>query len=155
MNRRLAGICLLGLGLIASLGISRFPASSAPISVQHVGTSPIGKFLTHEVTKEIAANQELHVGGDAEDGWKIVLLTSDGQGTTFYSVVLVRKQFEAVFDQYVFSFQGICPAERLQLCAREIVGKVREPISQFEADWEEMSTPDADGGRQRDASTTG
>lgn len=153
MNRLSRGVCLLGLGLIASLAIPRSPASSSPISVQHIGISQIGKFLAHHLTEEIAANPALHLTDDAEEGWKVVLLTSEGEGATFYSVVLVRKQFDQVFDQYVFAFQGVCAVAALQNCAREIVAKVEEPIAQFETDWRDLSEPDAEAARQSEAAT--
>ena len=146
MNRTSRGVCLLGLGLglFASLAIPWSPASSSPISVQHIGAGELGKFLAHHLNEEIGANPELHLSDNADEGWKVVLLTSEGEGATFYSVVLVRKQFDQVFDQYVFAFQGVCSAERLQACAREIVEKVEEPIAQFETDWRDLSQPDAE-----------
>lgn len=153
MNRLSKGICLLGLGLIASLAIPQSPASSSPISVQHMGASQVGKFLAHHLTEEIAANPVLHLTDDAEEGWKVVLLTSEGEGATFYSVVLVRKQFDQVFDQYVSAFQGVCAVTRLQNCAREIVAKVEEPIAQFETDWPELSALDAEAEVQSEAAT--
>jgi hypothetical protein len=147
VDRVSKGFCVLALGLMASLGFAYFPASSAPISVEHIGTNKIGKFLASEVTEQISASQSLRVGEDAADGWKLVLLTSDGEGATFYSVVVVRKQAEQVFDQYVLVFHGICAVDRLEHCAGEIVRKAQEPITQFEAEWREMSGPDTKVGR--------
>lgn len=145
MNRLSRGVCLLGLGLIASLAIPWSPASSSPISVQHIGGGNVGKFLAHHLTEEIAVNPALNLSDDAEEGWKVVLLTSEVEDAAFYSVVLVRKQFDQVFDQYVFAFQGVCSVERLQNCAREIVAKAEEPIAQFETNWRDLSEPDAEG----------
>jgi hypothetical protein len=149
------GFCLVGLGLIGALGIARAPASSAPISLQHIGANKVGKFLAHEVTEEISANQVLRLGQDADDGWKLVLLTSDAENATFYSVVLVRKQFDDVFDQYVFAFQGMCAAEQLRSCARDIVGRVQEPIAQFESDWRDLSEAPPEPERKGEAATSG
>jgi hypothetical protein len=134
-------IGLVAVGLIAAIGIARVPASSAPVSLQHIGDSKAGTSLASAVTEEISATQILRVGQDADEGWKLVLLTSNAEadGTTFYSVVLVRKQFDDVFDQYVFAFQGRCAAEQLQTCARDIVGRVQEPIAQFESNWRDLS----------------
>lgn len=157
MNRQSRGVCLLGLGLglglFASLAIPWSPASSSPISVQHIGAGQIGRFLTHHLNEEIGANPELHLSDDADEGWKVVLLTSEGEGSTFYSAVLVRKQFDQVFDQYVFAFQGVCAVARLQNCAREIVAKLKEPIAQFETDWRDLSEPDAEAVGQSQAVT--
>jgi len=132
-----------------------FSASSAPISIQQIGVDRVGKFLAREVSEEISVNPALRVGGDAEEGWKLVILTSESDEATFYSVVLVRKRFEEIFDQYVFAFNGICAVERLRYCAREIVGNIREPIAQFETDWRDLSQPDDEVGPAGDAATGG
>jgi hypothetical protein len=139
------GIGLVAVGLIAAIGIARVPAYSAPVSLQHIGDSKAGTSLAGAVSEEISTNQILRVGQDADEGWKLVLLTSNAEGdaevhgATFYSVILVRKQFDDVFDQYVFAFQGRCAAEQLQTCARDIVGRVQEPIAQFESNWRDLS----------------
>lgn len=155
MNRTSRGVCLLGLGLglFASLAIPWSPASSSPISVQQIGSGQLGKFLAHHLNEEIGANSDLHLSDNADEGWKVVLLTSEGGGSTFYSAVLVRKQFDQVFDQYVFAFQGVCALTRLENCAREIVAKVKEPITQFETDWRDLSEPDEEAEGQNQAAT--
>lgn len=132
------GLVCLGIGLIAFLTFSRSHAASAPISVEHTGTSQVGRFLAHEVKQTIAASQTLGLGDEADEGWELILITSEKESATFYSVVLVRKQFEDVFDQYVIAFHGTCTAEQLQQCAREIVNKVEEPAVQFEANWRDQ-----------------
>lgn len=138
MGRITKGLVVLGLGLFAGLAIARSQAASAPISVQHIGTSQTGRFLEHEVKQAIAASSTLGMGEEADEGWKLILLTSEKEGAAFYSVVLVRKQFEEVFDQYVVAFHGICTVEQLPDCAREIVGKVEEPAVQFETNWRDQ-----------------
>ncbi|MEO0056681.1 MAG: hypothetical protein RIT17_111, partial [Pseudomonadota bacterium] len=128
MGKLSKSIGLVAVGLIAAIGIARVPVSSAPVSLQHIGDSKAGTSLAGAVSEEISGNQILRVGQDADEGWKLVLLTSNTEGdaeiegATFYSVILVRKQFDDVFDQYVFAFQGRCAAEQLQTCARDIVG---------------------------------
>jgi hypothetical protein len=142
MGRLPIGLCIVALGLLASLALARIPASSeAPLSVQHVEVSRLGRFLAHEVTEEISASRGLRVSEDGEDGWKLVLLTSDRDEITFYSAILIRKQFDDVFDQYVIAFQGTCAVVALQSCARDIVQRVQEPIAEFESSWEELSEP--------------
>lgn len=149
------GFYIFRNGFIAILGLMHFSASASPISVQQIGVDRFGKFLAHEVSEEISVNPALRVGEETEDGWKLVILTSGGDEATFFSVVLVRKRFEEIFDQYVFAFNGICAAQRLRFCAREIVANVQEPIAQFETDWRDLSEPDAEGGRTGDAVTGG
>jgi hypothetical protein len=155
VGRSSKAFCLFGLGLVAALGIAHRPASSAPISLEHIGANKVGKFLAHEVSEEISTTDMLRVGQDADDGWKLVLLTLDVEGATFYSVVLVRKQFDDVFDQYVFAFHGTCAVEQLRSCARDIVGRVQEPIVQFESDWRDMSGAPLEPGRPQEAATSG
>jgi hypothetical protein len=153
------GIGLVAVGLIAAIGIARVPASSAPVSLQHIGANKVGSSLADAVTGEISATRVLRVGQDAEEGWKIVLLTSNANGdaeaeaATFYSVILVRKQFDDVFDQYVFAFQGRCAADQLQPCARDIIGQVQEPITQFESDWRDLSQAPSEPASEREQVT--
>jgi len=141
--KKALGVVGLGLCLTAGLALARFPASRAPLSVQHVEVSRIGRFLAHELTREISASDRLRASEDADDGWKIILLTSDSGNTTFYSAILVRKQFDEVFDQYVFATQGACPSDSLGPCARDIIQRVQEPIVQFQSDWKDHSEPGA------------
>ncbi|MDC8755960.1 hypothetical protein OIK40_15035 [Erythrobacter sp. sf7] len=141
MGRLKKVLCIFGLALGAAAGLAfaRFPASSAPLSIQHAEVSRIGKLLADEVTREVSASHLLRASEDADDGWKIILLTSDKDEFTFYSAILIRKQFDDVFDQYVFAFQGTCRVDALNFCARDIVGKVEGPIMQFQNDWKEFS----------------
>lgn len=118
------------------------PASAEKVSIEHSGLDHVGKFLAHEVTEEIARSPILQVGEPDEDGWKLVLLTLAADDASIYSVVLVRKNFDSIFDQYVLAFNGICAIARLEHCAREIVDRVREPISQFDSNWREFSEPE-------------
>jgi len=131
-----------------------FSTSAAPISVQQIGVDRFGKFLAHEVSKEVSINPELGLAEETDDGWKIILLTTGGESATFFSVVLVRKRFEEIFDQYVIAFNGVCAADKLQSCAREIVANVQEPISQFENDWHDLTEP-GNGVGPTDGAATG
>lgn len=137
---------LLRLTFAAALSCAFALASARgeanPISVEYLGGDRIGTFLAHEVTEEIAGSAALSVGQADEDGWKLVLLTTESGRVAFYSVILVRKRFAEVFDQYVVAFNGFCSATRLRYCAREIVGRVKDPIDQFERNWRELTLPE-------------
>ena len=127
--------------LICACTVIPARGSASPVSVEYVGTDRIGRFLAHELTEEIAGSPALSVGKADAEGWKLVLLTTGNGRSAFYSVVLVRKRFEDVFDQYVIAFNGICSAASLNSCAREILAQVSDPIDRFERNWRELSLP--------------
>ncbi len=77
-------------------------------------------------------------------------MTMASDNATSYSVVLVRKRFDEVFDQFVVAFNGNCPLANLGLCAQEIVEHVRDPISQFESNWREPAAPPTSSDNQEE-----
>lgn len=133
---------LWSLGVVGFLFLHA-PVSAEKVSIEHYGLDRVGKFLAHEVTEEIARSPILQVSEQNEDGWKLVLLTLEADDASIYSVVLVRKNFDTIFDQYVLAFNGVCAIGRLGHCAREIVDKVQEPINQFDSNWREFAEPES------------
>jgi hypothetical protein len=141
--------------LACSWVVSPGRGSASPVSVEHIGADRIGRILSHEVAEEIAGSAFLSIAAADADGWKLVLLTTEKGRGAFYSVVLVRKRFEDVFDQYVIAFNGTCDAAKLSSCAREIVERVRDPIDRFEQNWRELSLPEETDGSQETAGKPG
>jgi hypothetical protein len=146
---------VLAAALVCSFAVSPGRGSASPVSVEHVGADRIGRVLSHEVAEEIASSAFLSIAAADADGWKLVLLTMENGRSAFYSVVLVRKRFEDVFDQYVIAFNGTCDAAKLRYCAREIVEQVRDPIDRFEQNWRELSLPEEKDGSQETSGSSG
>lgn len=117
-------------------------ALAEPVSVAHSGSDALGKRLAVELTQEVMRHPDLTATAETDRGWKIVLVTIANDGATTFSVSLVNKAPEALFDYYVTSFVGVCGAQRLESCAGEIVAKVLEPIDAYERNWREFAEAD-------------
>jgi hypothetical protein len=133
---------LLVIGLIVSFGLQQSPSSASLVSVQNASADGAGENIVQEVGKEISKSSSLKFGQNEDKGWKIIILSSDFQSFYVYSAILIRKKFDSLFDEYVFSFSGKCDIDSSNYCAKEIVHKIQEPIDQFRRDWKEFSSPD-------------
>ncbi|MBI1404268.1 MAG: hypothetical protein GC147_13795 [Porphyrobacter sp.] len=111
----------------------------AKVSIEHSGTGRLGKLLAYELRQEIAGSRTAALGTDADEGWKIVLLTLEDSDSTTYSATLVRKNFDREFDSYVTSTIGPCPGTALPGCAREIAAGFAGPIADYESGWRETA----------------
>jgi hypothetical protein len=123
----------------------------AKISVEYSGSDRIGNLLVYELRNEIDRSPALVVGDDGDDGWKIVVLTMEGpDSSTIYSTTLVRKNFDRAFDYFLITDIGVCQAETLPRCARDIVAGIEGPVIDYDTNWQESeATAAAQGGRNR------
>jgi len=107
------------------------------VSIEHSGTDRLGRLLAYEVRQEVAGSRTMALAADTEDGWKIVLLTLEGSGSTTYAATLVRKNFDREFDFFVTTAIGMCRGENFPACAKEIVAGFEGPINDYESGWRE------------------
>ena len=106
-----------------------------PVSITHSGGDPVGTKLALELIQEVIRHPDLSAVGEIDSGWKVVLLTVESDGSTTFSVSLVKKAPDQIFDFFVTSFVGVCGLQRVPSCAQEIVEAIEQPLSVLNANW--------------------
>ncbi|MEM1197103.1 MAG: hypothetical protein AAGH57_13435 [Pseudomonadota bacterium] len=121
--------------LVASLADAVW---AEPVSINHSGEDAVGARLAFELVQEIIRHPALSAGSEIDPGWKVVLHTVETAGSTTFSVSLVKKAPDQIFDYFVNSFVGVCGSKRVKSCAQSVIARIEEPIALHHANWKEF-----------------
>ena len=102
------------------------------IYVNYTSQDAVGRRLAYELRTEIARSPLLSLTDVEDDAFiRANLITiaaddNDGYSLTAYSFVITIKDLDGGFDKFYTHFAGICGANRVQLCARDMVTSIVE-----------------------------
>ncbi|MEM6858034.1 MAG: hypothetical protein AAF559_09190 [Pseudomonadota bacterium] len=121
------------------LAASSNAAHANALRIDHSGSDLIGKQLAYELAQQVERSADFVPASEGDEAWKVVLLTVETDGSTSFSVSLVKTAPDALFDYFVTAFVGVCGAQRVQACSSDIMSQIAVPIADYEQNWSELA----------------
>lgn len=100
------------------------------IYVEVTANDPVGRRLGYELRSQIASSPLLALTDLDSEAWiRIAMVTvaadsNRGYNMTAYSFVITLANFDGSFDYFYSNWAGVCGADRVSQCARDLVTNV-------------------------------